>query len=127
MDIFSDFFNEIWNDFNIIATPSPAREEQKCKVCSHTVSDFRKTGRFGCSECYNTFRQFSESALKQIHSNATHCGKIPSKSGEELRKKRKIEDLKKELSAAVKEEDYEKAALLHKQIKAMTEQGGTQK
>ncbi|MBR5270778.1 MAG: UvrB/UvrC motif-containing protein [Clostridia bacterium] len=121
MDLFSEFFNEIWNDFNVIATPVQAREEQRCKVCGHTVSDFRKSGRFGCGECYNTFRQFAQTALKQIHSTSAHCGKIPSKSGEELRKKRKIDELKKELSAAVKAEDYEKAALLHKQIKGMSE------
>ena len=119
MDMFSELFNEIWNDFNIIGSPASVREEQRCKVCGHSLSDFRKSGRFGCGECYNTFRPTAQTVLKQVHANSTHCGKIPSKSGEELRKRRKIEALKRELAAAVKAEDYEKAAMLHKQIKGM--------
>ena len=49
--------------------------------------------------------------------STVHVGKIPSKSGEELKLKRKYETLKQELSAAVKNEDYETAAKLHKQIR----------
>ena len=55
--------------------------------------------------------------LRQIHPSTVHVGKIPSKSGEELKLKRKYETLKQELSAAVKNEDYETAAKLHKQIR----------
>lgn len=55
--------------------------------------------------------------LRQIHSSARHTGKIPSKSGEELKRKRRYEALRQELSEAVKNEDYETAARLHKQIR----------
>lgn len=119
MDLFSEFFNEIWNDFDMMGTQIPVREERKCKCCSRTLSDFRKTGKFGCGECYNTFRAAAESALRQIHSNSSHTGKIPSRSAGELKQKRMIEELKKELSQAVKAEDYEKAAKLHKEIKKL--------
>jgi protein arginine kinase activator len=55
--------------------------------------------------------------LKQVQPSIVHTGKLPSKSGEELRLKRRYESLKNELAAAVKNEDYEKAAKLHKQIR----------
>lgn len=123
MDIFSDLFNDIWNDFGMFSTPAAARKEEKrCPVCGHTLSDFRRTGRLGCGECYRTFRPVLEETLRQIHSNSRHRGKIPSKSGGELRKKRQIEMLRAKLQEAVKNEDYETAAKLHKQI--MEAEGG---
>lgn len=121
MDLFSELFNEIWHDFDMFAA-QPARETQvRCKVCGHTLSDFRKSGKLGCGECYNTFRPTVEATLKQIHSNSVHQGKIPSKSGAELRKKRELESLKKQLNEAVKAENYELAAKLHREIKNLSE------
>ena len=60
-----------------------------------------------------------EETLRQIHSNSHHSGKIPSKSGGELKKKRQLEALKAQLQEAVRNEDYETAAKLHKQIREM--------
>ena len=57
--------------------------------------------------------------MKQIHTNSSHTGKIPSKSGEKLKKKRVYEELKLNLQKAVANEDYETAAKLHKKIREM--------
>ena len=94
MDLFSDLFNEIWNDFGVFSTPTITKEEKRCPVFGHTLSDFKRSGKLGCGECYNTFRPIMEETLRQIHSNSRHSGKIPSKSGAELKKKRQIEELK---------------------------------
>lgn len=114
-DLFSDFFD----GFDIFMQPSTVKEEQKCPVCGHTYSDFMRTGKIGCGECYKTFRLPIKQTLARIHPNTVHTGKIPSKSGEELKLKRRYESLKAQLSSAVKNEDYETAAKLHKEIKAM--------
>lgn len=123
MDLFEDLFNDIWNDFGIFGSPSVVRtsvkEEKKCPVCGTTVSDFKRTGKLGCGECYKTFRPVMAEALKQIHSNSRHSGKIPSRSSDDLKKKRELESLKAELQMAVKNEDYENAAKLHKKIREM--------
>ncbi|MDY3030321.1 MAG: UvrB/UvrC motif-containing protein [Clostridia bacterium] len=119
MDLFNDLFNDIWNDFGVFGAPTIAKEEKRCPVCGRTFSEFRRTGRLGCGECYRTFRPAMRETLRQIHSNSRHNGKIPSKSGEELKKKRQLEDLKEKLRDAVKHEDYETAAALHKQIREM--------
>jgi protein arginine kinase activator len=112
-DLFSDFFD----GFDFLMQPTAVKEEKKCPVCGHTYSDFRRTGKIGCGECYNVFRAPIAETLKQVQPSTIHTGKLPSKSGEELRLKRRYESLKSELAAAVKNEDYEKAAKLHKQIR----------
>ncbi|MCI8404245.1 MAG: hypothetical protein HFE49_05010 [Clostridia bacterium] len=112
-DLFSDFFD----GFDLFMQPAVSREEKKCPVCGHTYSDFRRTGKIGCGECYNVFRAPITETLRRVQPSPLHKGKIPSKSGEELKLKRKYETLKQELSDAVKNEDYETAAKLHKQIR----------
>ena len=115
-DLFSDFFND-FGGFDVFMQPAVNKEEKKCPVCGHTYSDFRRTGKIGCGECYNVFRAPIAETLRRVQPSVTHTGKIPSKSGEELKLRRRYESLKQELSAAVKNEDYETAAKLHKQIR----------
>ncbi len=114
-DLFSDFFD----GFDIFMQNAAAKEEKRCPVCSHTYSDFRRTGKIGCSSCYKVFRPQIAATLRQVQPSASHTGKIPSKSGEELRKKREYENLKKQLAEAVRNEDYETAAKLHKRVREM--------
>ncbi len=112
-DLFSDFFD----GFDLFMQPVTQKEERKCPICGHTYSDFRRTGKIGCGECYNVFRSPITETLRRVQPSSVHKGKIPSKSGEELKLKRKYETLKQKLSDAVKNEDYETAAKLHKQIR----------
>lgn len=111
-DLFSDFFDS----FDVFPV---YHEETRCPNCGRTYYDFQKSGKFGCSKCYEAFEQPIRRTLKQIHSSEQHIGKIPKKSSAEIVKKRKLEDLKAKLSKAVQEENYELAAKLHKEIKAM--------
>ena len=111
-DLFSDFFDS----FDVFPV---YREEARCSNCGKTYSDFQKTGRFGCSECYKAFEAPIARTLRQIQASDEHIGKVPSKASESLMKKRKLEDLKVRLSKAVASEDYELAAKLHKEIKEM--------
>src|SRR6059058_2840785 len=40
---------------------------QKCPVCGFGQSDFKKTGRLGCSACYVTFAEGLNALLKAMH------------------------------------------------------------
>ncbi len=115
-DLFSDFFD---NAFGIFNQPASVKEEKRCPVCGRTYADFRRTGKLGCGECYKTFRPAVTKTLRQVHQTSAHTGKIPSKSGESIKRQRLYESLKKQLSDAVKNEDYETAAKLHKQVREM--------
>ena len=94
-------------------------ENEKCSLCGCTFSFIQKNGKVGCPKCYDTFREPVKVTLRQIHQNSKHTGKIPAGSAQELKLKKKYEELKLALSQAVKEEDYEKAAKLHKELKAL--------
>jgi protein arginine kinase activator len=88
-----------------------------CETCGMTVEEFRKVGRLGCSECYETFRESLDSMFEQIHRSTKHKGKIPTHLHTEHYKKENILQMEKELKEAIKNEDFEKAAYLRDEIK----------
>ena len=51
---------------------------QKCPVCGFTQIDFKKTGRLGCSACYDTFADGLANLLKGMHKGLKHTGKMPA-------------------------------------------------
>ncbi len=93
--------------------------ELACPRCGFTQADFKKAGRLGCPECYNTFAEALEGLLKTMHKGTQHIGKVP----ESLRHSRDVADrvksLQKRLSKAIEAEDFEQAALLRDEIKQM--------
>ncbi|MBQ3125277.1 MAG: UvrB/UvrC motif-containing protein [Clostridia bacterium] len=123
MDLFSELFG-MFDDFdNMFTVSTIPKETKKCPVCGYGWSDFNRTGKFGCSECYKTFRDGAGRVLRQVHSASEHSGKIPSKSGAEVKAKRRLEELRKSLKDAVAREDYESAAKLHAEIKEIEGSG----
>ncbi|MCH5186007.1 MAG: UvrB/UvrC motif-containing protein [Oscillospiraceae bacterium] len=121
--MYDSFFN-IFNDFDDLFNMGTIGKNyygsaKRCPVCGKSYFEFEKSGKLGCDGCYDTFRDELRVLLRQIHSNSTHRGKIPAESAGEIKKKRYYEDLKKQLAKAVRDEDYEKAAKLHKEIKSI--------
>ncbi|EWH23344.1 UvrB/UvrC motif-containing protein [Bacillus haynesii] len=92
----------------------------RCKKCNMTFPEFRKTGRFGCSECYKTFHSYITPVLRKVHSgNTVHAGKIPKRIGGNLHVRRQVEALKKELKELIQQEEFEKAANIRDQIRSL--------
>ncbi|MCX6886853.1 MAG: UvrB/UvrC motif-containing protein [Verrucomicrobiota bacterium] len=91
--------------------------ELTCKRCGFTQADFKKTGRLGCSDCYQTFSEALGGLLKTMHKGTRHTGKVP----ESLRQNRDMADrlklLQKKLAKAIETEDFEQAAVLRDEIK----------
>ena len=92
---------------------------QKCPVCGFTQSDFKKTGRLGCSVCYVTFAEGLGSLLKPMHKGTEHVGKLPQRAHREIELGDRMKVLTSDLEKAVKEENYETAASLRDQIKKL--------
>ena len=90
-----------------------------CSDCGMTYQDFVHSGKIGCSVCYTTFRKQLMPLLKRIHGSVSHSGKIPKRSGGALVVQHEIELLKDQLQAAVKAEEYEKAAEYRDRIRAL--------
>jgi len=87
-----------------------------CESCGMTQVDFEKKGRFGCPDCYTYFAPAVRAMLKDMHYGTTHRGKMPNLALERIDLTQKIIELKEQQSAAVRDEDFEQAAVLRDQI-----------
>ena len=91
----------------------------RCPVCGLAYEDFKRIGKLGCAECYQTFRREMDPIFKNIQGSNRHEGKYPHRAGAGLLNRRKIDKLRLELSKAVEEEQFEDAARLRDQIRAL--------
>lgn len=91
--------------------------ELKCAKCGFTQSDFKKAGRLGCPECYETFAEALEGLLKTMHKGTRHIGKAPASLRQARDLTERIKILQKRLTTAIESEDFEEAAILRDEIK----------
>jgi protein arginine kinase activator len=89
---------------------------QKCPVCGFTQIDFKKTGRLGCSACYDTFADGLANLLKGMHKGLKHTGKMPAHLSRRYAMADRVKSLETDLQKAVKNEKYEDAARLRDEI-----------
>ncbi|MFW5690125.1 MAG: UvrB/UvrC motif-containing protein, partial [Spirochaetota bacterium] len=81
----------------------------------------RQTGRTGCAECYRVFRPQIQHLLEQSGLTETHEGRYPSRLGSFKRLLVDRESLRERLSHAIEGEDYEAAAVIRDQMRALEE------
>jgi protein arginine kinase activator len=91
----------------------------QCPVCGFTHADFKKTGRLGCSACWETFEAGLASLLKAMHKGEHHLGKVPVKAMHTLALSGKVRELTERLEKAVHEEKYEDAAQIRDEIREL--------
>jgi protein arginine kinase activator len=92
---------------------------QRCPACGFTQADFKKTGRLGCPECYDTFAEGLDSLLRAMHKGTRHAGKIPANLQKALQTEAELRSLQEELDRAVSTENYESAAELRDRIRQL--------
>lgn len=97
-------------------------EVARCKTCGLSLAQFNQVGRFGCPDCYDSFRPKLEPLLRRIHGSSTHRGKVPVRSGARILRRKEITDLKSQLTQAVSNENFERAAQLRDQIRMLENQ-----
>ena len=94
----------------------PARPEG-CSYCGTTLSDFRRTGRLGCPQCWSHFEEQLRPLLRRIHGATEHVGKLYVGSDSESDERfTRISNLRRRLDRAVESENFEKAAELRDRI-----------
>jgi protein arginine kinase activator len=96
--------------------------EPMCGGCGLSFAVFRKTGRLGCPACYTAFETELAPLLRKIHHNARHVGKAPRTDARQSELRRRVQDLRAELERAVRAEDYERAAALRDEMRAIEQQ-----
>jgi len=99
-----------------------------CPVCGQTFDEFRRTGLFGCSHCYEAFADRLDPVFRRVQGSTRHVGRKPAETGKTDKNQQiqaKIRDLKQSLQRAVKQEAYEQAAKLRDEIRQLEQQGST--
>jgi protein arginine kinase activator len=96
--------------------------EIKCPNCGFTQADFKKAGRLGCAECYKVFAEGLEGLLKTMHKGTRHVGKVPAVFRQSQDLADKLKSLQKKLEKAIASEDFESAAKLRDEVKALRAQ-----
>jgi protein arginine kinase activator len=97
---------------------TPAESESvHCPSCGFTQTDFKKVGRLGCAQCYETFAEPLQGLLKSMHKETRHVGKVPKQMLTSQEITARIQQLQKKLDLVIAAENFEEAALLRDQIK----------
>ncbi len=100
-------------------TDDDALSHMQCPGCGMFFSTFRETGNLGCAQCYGAFATALTPLLRRLHGEPRHIGKAPKKDEPRLALRRQVLRLHEELERAVGREDYEHAAELRDQIRAL--------
>ncbi len=99
-----------------------------CPNCGLAFDEFARQGRFGCGECYKTFRGDLEKIMRKIHGASLHRGKTPTYDAPIAESDgdnvvvvpvKEEERLEAELIKAVEAEDFERAAEIRDKLKTM--------
>ncbi|MFQ6752388.1 MAG: UvrB/UvrC motif-containing protein [Clostridia bacterium] len=112
--IFDDMFSA-FSDF----LPFEKVENISCPVCKLTMREFKNSGKLGCPNCYEAFREEISKIIKRIAPHEKHKQDTILKPKKSENKQDKITALRDEMRKAVAEERYEDAAKIKKQIQKL--------
>lgn len=100
-------------------TPYKKEKTLKCPFCGMDYTHFKKTGKFGCAQCYETFKPNLNPIFKSIHGHDRHIGKVPARANIQAAKMKEIQRLREQLKELVAKEEFEEAAKLRDRIKEL--------
>lgn len=115
-----NFFAEddLFGAFSLFPSVSGRKAtEEICPVCKKSLGSIRKSGKFGCSACYDHFAGRLD--LTPFLGRDFHGSPLAAASAAKPKdpKENTLLSLKKELKKAVQAEEYEKAAELRDKIR----------
>lgn len=96
----------------------PKESERACPGCGLTPADFKEHGRLGCPKCYETFDSRLAPVINKLHRGGRHLGKVPGVRKRALSAE-EVAELKRRLDEHVSREEYEMAAQVRDQIRAL--------
>ena len=99
-------------------------DDVSCPNCGITFREFREHGRFGCPLDYDVFKEQLIPLLENIHGETEHAGKVPKSAPAGSQEVYELIKLRRELAAAIEQEEYETAATLRDRIQAFETKSG---
>lgn len=131
---------------NLAGSRKPLPQEETmapCPNCGFDLARLRREGRVGCEQCYKHFAAELVPMMRKIHGSLQHTGYRPqgkapaeqkraaepkTKASVEAKPLSHLDELRVQLKAAIKGEEYERAATLRDEIRALeTAEGGAAK
>ena len=105
-------------DFPVSFKHKKTKRILRCPKCGCTSEDFLKNGKLGCSECYKYLHEVVDPAIDEVLLTNDMPDKISLKDGinKDIPLANDLKSLKEQLKYAVKEERFEDADKLKKQI-----------
>jgi protein arginine kinase activator len=92
-----------------------ARDEKViCPVCFLSLAEFKRSGRFGCSQCITIFQPHINTLIKQIQQSDRHIGR---RAGFGVKRGFEVFRLREDLKKALAQEAYEEAAKIRDKLK----------
>lgn len=118
---------------------SAATPVSRCAGCGTTYSAFKESGLLGCPACYDAFADRLGPLIERAHEGGCHhVGKFPRRALKDIRamgdaervetllgdireREERLETIRKSLAKAVRDEDYERAAMLRDELSRVSE------
>jgi len=91
----------------------------KCSKCGLTYEQFKKIGRLGCADCYQSFQSVLDPLIKKVQGTTQHMGKRPSRLSGSMKIELEIKELTEKLKKHIAAEEFEEAAQVRDKIKML--------
>ena len=104
-----------------ILSREPKQATLRCDICGLSYEEFQNSGKLGCAHCYQTFSEQLKPLLLRVHGRSQHAGRVPSSHQNERAIARCLAELKERMEQAVSSENFEEAASLRDEIRALIE------
>ncbi|MBC2183151.1 excinuclease [Listeria sp. FSL L7-0233] len=116
-----DTFSEVALDFlTLLQKEENAQKKVVCGNCQLSFEAFLQTNRVGCSECYSAFEEQLVPIIGRVQNGYTkHVGKVPAEVERAEGVQNEISRLQEKLGQLVKNEEFEEAAVVRDQIRAL--------
>ena len=92
----------------------------RCTRCGVSFEEIARSGKVGCADCYQQFREKLTPTVERLHGKANHLGKNPNGPKEQAPPPpSKLEQLKEQLAKAIETQEFELAAKLRDEIREL--------
>lgn len=126
--VFNKAYDSIFDEFRSLTNFLGFEdfEDKVCPTCNWSLKKFKRSGLLGCGSCYDAFETDIEDIIRRIQPYAQNKlddieFNVEAKK-KNLTKEQKLINLKADLQKAIKEERYEDAGEINKQIKKLTKE-----
>lgn len=116
----SNMYELVHNTNKIYRTKNLVGNSLTCSACGTEINDALSSGLLGCPECYKIFSDEIQFLDYKYSSYSIFNNKMPKRYAIRKETEKIIESLREKLSGAITSENYEYAAKLRDEIKALS-------